>query len=324
MIPMPFVLALIVLFFLVLEVMNRGTAQRNLWMIAFLALLFFQEVLIGLRFGYGVEGLRRVQPLSAALIPPLAYLGFRRPELGWGRAVHLWPLAGVLLALLAFLPALDLVLALGNLFYGALLVRLALQGVDRLGWVETHRTVPVMLLMWLICVVLLLSGLADGVIALDFWITEGRNTGQIAGLATLVGLVFCALGGVFVALRGRRRAPAQAADLGETGQTFEGLQALMQAEKLHLDPDINLNRIARRMLKSTREVSRAINVQTSGNFSQYVNGLRIEEAQRLLSETEMPITQMVFAAGFNTKSNFNREFLRVAGKSPSAWRAGEG
>ncbi len=33
------------------------------------------------------------------------------------------------------------------------------------------------------------------------------------------------------------------------------------------------------------------------------------------------IMQIMFEVGFLTKSNFNREFLRVTGKSPSAWRA---
>ena len=31
--------------------------------------------------------------------------------------------------------------------------------------------------------------------------------------------------------------------------------------------------------------------------------------------------QIMFEVGFLTKSNFNREFLRVTGKSPSACRA---
>ena len=323
MIPMTFVLALIVLFFLALEVLNRGAAQRNLWMIAFLALLFFQEVLIGLRFGYGFDSLRLVQPLTAALIPPMAYLGFRRPALEPRVLVHLWPLAGVVLALAFLVPALDLVVALGNLIYAALLIGLALQGVDRLGWVETHRNVSVMLLMWLICVVLLLSGLADGVIAVDFWLTHGRNTGQIAGWATVVGLVMTSLGGLWLALRGRPSQAKPPKPTGETAQTFAALQALMQAEQIHLDPDINLNRVARRMVKSTRDVSRAINEHTNGNFSQYVNGLRIAEACRLLRETKTPITQVVYASGFNTKSNFNRESLRVAGQSPSEWRASQ-
>ena len=47
----------------------------------------------------------------------------------------------------------------------------------------------------------------------------------------------------------------------------------------------------------------------------------IAEACRLLAETEEPITTVMFKAGFQTKSNFNREFRRVAGTSPSEWRS---
>ena len=318
---MPFVLALIVLLLLVLEVMNLGTAQRNLWMISFLTLLVFQEALIGLRFGYGFEALRLVQPLTASLLPPLAYLSFRRPALVSRTALHLWPLAGVICALAVMLPLLDPILALGNLVYAALLVRLALPGVDRLGWVETHRNVSVMLLMWLICTVLFLSGLADGVIAWDFWRTEGRNTAQIAGWTTAVGLLLLSAGAVVVALYTPQRKQASPQVNTDSTATFAALGRLMQAEQLHLDPDINLNRISRRMVKPARDVSRAINENTEANFSQYVNTLRITEACRLLIKAEMPITQVVFASEFNTKSNFNREFLRVTGQSRSDWRA---
>jgi AraC-like DNA-binding protein len=33
------------------------------------------------------------------------------------------------------------------------------------------------------------------------------------------------------------------------------------------------------------------------------------------------VTAAMLASGFNTKSNFNREFLRVTGKTPSAFRS---
>jgi AraC-like DNA-binding protein len=32
------------------------------------------------------------------------------------------------------------------------------------------------------------------------------------------------------------------------------------------------------------------------------------------------VTTAMLDSGFNTKSNFNREFLRVTGASPSKWR----
>jgi AraC-like DNA-binding protein len=64
----------------------------------------------------------------------------------------------------------------------------------------------------------------------------------------------------------------------------------------------------------------AINRVRRQNVSQYINGYRIEEACRLLRETDKPVTSVMFEAGFETKSNFNREFRRATGASPAEWR----
>jgi len=53
----------------------------------------------------------------------------------------------------------------------------------------------------------------------------------------------------------------------------------------------------------------------------YLNDQRIREAQVLLRENiEMPIIDVMQNSGFSSKSNFNKEFLRVTGMSPSAFR----
>lgn len=54
---------------------------------------------------------------------------------------------------------------------------------------------------------------------------------------------------------------------------------------------------------------------------QYVNPFRAATACWMLSETELPVTEIVFAVGFATKFSFNREFSRSYGVSPSAWHA---
>ncbi len=51
-----------------------------------------------------------------------------------------------------------------------------------------------------------------------------------------------------------------------------------------------------------------------------MNEYRIAEARRLLRETDLAVTQVMLEAGFQTKSNFNREFLRATGKTPSDFR----
>jgi len=68
--------------------------------------------------------------------------------------------------------------------------------------------------------------------------------------------------------------------------------------------------------------SRSFRRHTGMSLVQYVNRLRINLAcQLLMSEADMPITEICFAAGFNNLSNFNRQFLAQKGMPPSRFRA---
>jgi AraC-like DNA-binding protein len=54
------------------------------------------------------------------------------------------------------------------------------------------------------------------------------------------------------------------------------------------------------------------------NVSRYVNRQRIEHACTLLQRGQS-VTAAMLDSGFNTKSNFNREFLRTKTSSPRDW-----
>ncbi|MCF1465185.1 helix-turn-helix transcriptional regulator [Agrobacterium vitis] len=56
------------------------------------------------------------------------------------------------------------------------------------------------------------------------------------------------------------------------------------------------------------------------NVTMPVNAFRISEACDLLSETKKPVTEIMFEVGFQTKSNFNREFRRSTEMTPLEWR----
>ncbi|WP_084649601.1 helix-turn-helix domain-containing protein [Planktotalea frisia] len=62
-----------------------------------------------------------------------------------------------------------------------------------------------------------------------------------------------------------------------------------------------------------------MNRATGENVSRYINARRIVAACRALDQGESVIEAML-SAGFNTKSNFNREFLRITGKTPREYR----
>ena len=323
MIPLPFFIAAAALFVFYREWDSNGSHKRNFWFLYFLAALAIQETLIGARFGYGYEWLGRIQPVTAAMLPPLAYLSFRRPTFSPKTLLNVLPVIISIILLNFQLDLLDPFLAANNLVYATALVSLAFSGSDALSWVEFHRIRLVRGLLWLVCFVLIISGLTDAIIAYDFWATRGSNTSNIAGLGSLLGIIITIAVIMLVKSWNSRKArSAQASNNTAEKTVFAQLEKLLQQERLFVDPDINLNRIARRLSLPVRDVSRAINGQTGQNVSQYINRLRIEEACRLLTETDLQITQIVFASGFNTKSNFNREFARVTNKTPSEWRSG--
>lgn len=80
-----------------------------------------------------------------------------------------------------------------------------------------------------------------------------------------------------------------------------------------------------------REVARAVNMsvfyfckifkKTTGlTFTEYLARHRIERVKQLLLNPHMRVSEAAYAAGFQSLSQFNRIFRRVAGESPSAYR----
>ena len=51
-----------------------------------------------------------------------------------------------------------------------------------------------------------------------------------------------------------------------------------------------------------------------------IRRVRIEQAKRPLAETTDPITNVVFAAGFNSRQVFSNVFHRETGMTPTAYR----
>ena len=110
----------------------------------------------------------------------------------------------------------------------------------------------------------------------------------------------------------------------EDGAIIAGLTHLFEVEELHIDTELNLRRLSRKLGLPDRSVSRAINKTQNLSVSQFVNGFRIRDAARLLETSDQTILQISLASGFMTKSNFNREFARVTGQTPSHWRQAKG
>ena len=57
------------------------------------------------------------------------------------------------------------------------------------------------------------------------------------------------------------------------------------------------------------------------SFRQYLPRLRIETSKCLLLKSDLKITEIAFASGFESLAHFTRVFKKLVGKSPSAYRA---
>lgn len=315
MIPLPFLFAAAALWAIWLH--WRDPAQGAGYAVLALAVLAVQMGLIGARFGYGLGWLGPVQQGVAVIVPPVVWLAFLRPAV----AVRLAPYALPLLGLLGFWwlwpVAVDAYIALISLGFAVALARLALAGEAAMGWVPYGRMPNVIGWLWAACLLLAATGLTDALAGLaDVMGAVGWTGRVVAGAMVLTGLA----AGLIV---GRGRAVAAVPVLLPVAQrpVFAAVERLM-AQGVFRDPDLTLQRIARKLAVPQREVSRAVNDYAGVNLSQYVNRFRVEAACVALRQTDHPVTQVMFEAGFVTKSNFNKEFARITGVSPSAWRRG--
>jgi len=54
----------------------------------------------------------------------------------------------------------------------------------------------------------------------------------------------------------------------------------------------------------------------------YINARRIDRACILLRETDLPVIEICHRVGFENLSHFNRQFRKLRGVTPTAFRRG--
>jgi len=97
---------------------------------------------------------------------------------------------------------------------------------------------------------------------------------------------------------------------------------LLEKEKTYLDPNLSLQDLAAKLLSTSKILSQVINQRSRKNFFDFINTYRCEEVKRLISESSPKVTvlEIMYEAGFNSKSSFNKEFKKLNGITPTAYR----
>ena len=158
-------------------------------------------------------------------------------------------------------------------------------------------------------------------------LTPLLNTAQIHLTRTLLGLGFVYVAGtslfriypqaVLLIQRGTRRTET-AGGLDE--ELLGRIQDLLDVQKLYQEPSCNRTTLARELNVPEGTLSRIINAQFGKSVPQLLNERRVEDAKRLLMETDAAVKIIAEEVGFSSLASFNRVFKDMTGESPSIFR----
>lgn len=105
----------------------------------------------------------------------------------------------------------------------------------------------------------------------------------------------------------------------ESGQ-MDRVEDIIAYIKKHYRESLSLQELAEKVHFSSGYLSAQIKNHTGETYSEYLMSLRMEEAERLLLNTDQKIVDIVSACGFNDSSYFNRAFRRKYNMSPEKYR----
>ena len=162
--------------------------------------------------------------------------------------------------------------------------------------------------------------------AMSVLIGEQQFADEAAVVRTLIGLSF-----IYLVTTSLFRIYPQALALTTTKKKEENpssedqiladkITSLLDLDKVYHESTYSRSDLARELGVPEATVSRVIGQFFNKSFPQLLNERRIEDAKRLLLETDENIKVVAQEVGFNSLPSFNRVFKELTGGSPSSYR----
>ena len=104
------------------------------------------------------------------------------------------------------------------------------------------------------------------------------------------------------------------------GLTKRQIQQVLEFIRAHLDENLSLETLAQEVGFSSYHFARLFRQATGASLHQMVLRQRIERAQRLLRDTELPLAQVANECGFAHQSHLTQVFKQQLGCTPGAYR----
>ncbi len=107
----------------------------------------------------------------------------------------------------------------------------------------------------------------------------------------------------------------------DTANITAKLERALVDENLYADEDLTLEKLALAVDIHPAQLSELLNNVMGVDFRQYVNEHRVNAAKRMLvQEPQRTVLSVGYAAGFNSRASFNRNFKAIVGRTPLEYR----
>ncbi|WP_088103689.1 helix-turn-helix domain-containing protein [Halalkalibacter urbisdiaboli] len=105
-----------------------------------------------------------------------------------------------------------------------------------------------------------------------------------------------------------------------THPLYQKISEMARYMRKHYQSKLTLAEIAQRFFISPSYLSRSFKLITGFQFKDYLQIIRVQEAKRLLRETDKPIGRIAEEVGFEYVANFNVTFKKITGITPRDYR----
>jgi len=114
---------------------------------------------------------------------------------------------------------------------------------------------------------------------------------------------------------------ADTLELSRVGLVDRRIRRAIELMMAQLDQELSLKDLAAASYLSPFHFARLFKKLTGTTPHAYLAALRTATAQRLLAETDLPITEVSLRVGYSSPSHFARGFRQATGLTPRAFRA---
>jgi AraC-like DNA-binding protein len=83
---------------------------------------------------------------------------------------------------------------------------------------------------------------------------------------------------------------------------------------------IRLQELAEMLHMTPTSFSRYFTMKNNKSFSRFVSEIRIKHACKMLTETDEPVSHICYECGFDTLSNFNKQFREITLRKPTQYK----